>query len=137
MRVVRFMTEVEKELYLSGARIVNGNQHNGRRSTCMGACFAELTPARDADKWLRKLAFVRPCEWVVEFETDDFHSNQLNEGTAVYASDNPAEWGKQGTVITVREWWTVYYSLQTHPYRRLGRCPSVDGLCRGQRIEWQ
>lgn len=135
MKVVRFVTEAEKELYLSGAKIINSNGHAGQRSTSKGSCFAEITPERDADKWLRKLWGIRPCEWVVEFDTDAF-TEPLAESIGHYSADRMEDIDA-GMTIDVREWCTTIYSLRTHPYTRIGRCPSLGGLILGDRIRWQ
>ena len=135
MKVVRFMTEAEKELYLSGANIINTNGHAGQRSTSRGACFAELTPERDADKWLRKLFGIRPCEWVVEFDTAAFYE-PLTESIGHYSADRMDDIDA-GLTIDIREWCTTVYSLFTHPYTRIGRCPSLVGLIIGERIAWK
>lgn len=136
MHLVRFVTTQELQIYLEGHKIVNCQKHSGRgmKSTSVGACFAELTPERDPDKWLRKLFFVRPCQYCIEFDSDQF-AQPLNESRATYASDDPALAGK-GVKIEVREWWTTSYSLDTHPYIRIGKCPSLGDLCAGKKIEW-
>ena len=134
MKVVRFVTESEKELYLSGANIVNSNRHIGQRSTSIGSCFAEITPERDADKCFRKLCGICPCDWCIEFDTDT--SAPLTESIGHYSADNIEDM-KAGLTIDVREWCTCVYSLATHPYTRIGRCPSIFGLIHGERIVWQ
>lgn len=134
MRVVRFMTRAEKDKYLAGRKMMNKTRHRdlGLRSTSIGFCFAELTAERDADKWLHKLTGIRPCEYCIEFETDDFKI-PLYEGKATYADDDDFEWSK---TMQVREWSTTIYNLRTHPYRRIGICPSFIQMCMGQKIEW-
>lgn len=129
------MTEAEKEMYLSGAKIINSNGHAGQRSTSKGSCFAEITPERDADKWLRKLWGIRPCEWVVEFDIDQLTA-PLTESIGHYSADRMEDI-EAGLTIDVREWCTTIYSLSTHPYTRIGRCPSFVGLIQGERIQWQ
>lgn len=123
MKVVRFMSDAEKEMYLSGAKMVNATPHSDCKSTSVGFCFAELTDVRDADKWLRKLYFNTRCEWCVEFDADRF-STPLIESKAVYAGDD--DFNK---TVVVREWCTTSYSLSTHPYTRIGRCPDIIGIC--------
>lgn len=135
MKVVRFVTEAEKELYLSGAKIINNNGHAGQRSTSKGACFAEITPERDADQWLSKLLFIRHCEWVIEFDTDAF-TEPLTESIGHYSADRMEDIDA-GLTIDVREWCTTIYSLRTHPYTRISRCPSLGGLILGDKIAWR
>lgn len=135
MKVIRFVTDAEKELYLSGAKIINDNPHSGSFTTSVGSCFAELTPERDADKWLRKLFGIRPCEWCIEFDTETF-AKPLTPSVAKYSADNIEDM-EAGKTIPVREWCATTYSLRTHPYTRIGRCPSIEGLIMGERIVWQ
>lgn len=132
MKVIRFMSDAEKEMYLSGAKMMNASLHSNFRSTSVGFCFAELTEKRDADKWLRKLFFNTICEWCVEFDTDKF-STPLTESNAVYADDDDFE-----RRIDVREWCTTQYSLSTHPYIRIGKCPRLEELTFGKKnIKWE
>lgn len=133
MKVVRFMSDIEKEMYLSGAKMMNGRPHSDCRSASVGFCFAELTDKRDADKWLRKLLFNTKCDWCVEFDTENFKT-PLNESVAVYQDDDDLTIGK---TLTIREWCTTTYSLHTHPYVRIGKCPVFYGLYMGEKIKWQ
>lgn len=135
MEVVRFMSEVEKEAYLAGGKLMNlTNHHNsGMNSTSIGFCFAELTAERDEEKWLRKLMGFADCEYCIVFDTDDF-KEPLMERTAVYADDKDFDKGK---CIEVREWSTTIYQLDTHPYKRIGKCPSLPEIMMyGKEIEW-
>lgn len=132
MEVVRFLTECELHTYLAGGKLMNATKHvkNGMVSTSVGFCFAEVTEGRDADKWLRKLGCIRPCEYCIVFDTDDFKV-PLVESKANYADDN--NWQED---MVVREWCTTSYQLDTHPYKRIGKCPSICELLIGRRIQW-
>ena len=134
MKVIRFVTEAELHVYLAGGKLLNMTKHrkHDMKTTSIGFCFAELTDTRDADKWLRKLMFTRPCEYCIEFETEDFQES-LVERTATYAADIDSDKWKS---IEVREWSTTSYMLATHPYKRIGKCPSLFGLMQGEKIEW-
>lgn len=132
MEVIRFMSEAEKELYLSGAKMFNATDHKKyNNSTSVGFCFAELTEARNPDKWNKKLAGITNCEWCVVFDMDDF-KKPLNESSAVYSHDE-----RMFEKMEVREWCTTEYSLNTHPYKRIGKCPDLFTLVCGGKIEWQ
>lgn len=133
MEVVRFTTESELHTYLAGGKLLNATKHfkNGMVSTSIGFCFAELTESRDADKWLRKLGGIRPCEYCIEFDTDDFKV-PLVESKAGYSDDNDCK-----KPMVVREWCTTSYQLDTHPYKRIGKCPTIFGLLTGKRIQWE
>lgn len=130
MKVVRFMSSAEKDMYLSGAKMLNSDPHQLNKTTSVGFCFAELTAKRDADKWLKKLAFSTECAWCVEFETNNFKT-PLKESKAIYSDDE--DFNKQ---MEVREWCTTEYSIKTHPYIRIGKCPDVMALCFGFKIDW-
>ena len=134
MEVIRFVTEAELQVYLAGGKLLNMTKHrkHGMKTTSLGFCFAELTDTRDADKWLRKLMVIRPCEYCIEFETEDFKES-LVERTAIYSDDTDFDRGKE---LVVREWSTTNYTLTTHPYKRIGRCPSLLELMQGKKIEW-
>ena len=134
MEVVRFMTEAEMHVYLAGGKLMNMTKHrsNGMNTTSIGFCFAELTETRDPDKWLKKLFALRPCEYCIVFDTDDF-KEPLVERTAIYSDDVDFDKGK---TIVVREWSTTNYRLDTHPYKRIGQCPSLFELMMGMKIEW-
>lgn len=132
MKVIRFMTECEKEMYLSGAKILNCSTHPDNKTSSVGSCFAELTQERDADKWLKKLFLTRPCEWCVEFDTR-FFTTPLNESYGTYAPDDCLEFGNSQQF---REWCTTEYSLYTHPCTRIGKCPDGMGIFRGEKIVW-
>lgn len=130
MKVIRFVNDVEKEMYLSGAKLLNADPHAGNKTTSVGFCFAELTEKRDAEKWMRKLYLLTSCKWCIEFDTGNF-STPLKESKSRYSDDD--DFSKK---IEVREWCTTEYSLQTHPYTRIGKCPSILGLCFGEKINW-
>lgn len=134
MEVVRFMNEGELHVYLAGGKLLNMTKHreDDMKTTSIGFCFAELTEERDADKWQRKLMGIRPCEYCVVFDTDDF-KEPLVERTATYSDDVDFDKGK---TIEVREWSTTNYRLDTHPYKRIGKCPSIFELLQGKKIEW-
>lgn len=131
MKVVRFMSTEEKDRYLSGEVLHNDNPHRDYKTTSVGFCFAELNPKRDADKWLMKLFFLTKTDWCVEFDTDRFFP-PLNESKATYCSDN-----NFGKTQRFREWCTQSYSLKTHPYERIGKCPAFRELVMGEKIQWQ
>lgn len=118
MKVIRFVTEAELAVYLSGGKLMNANNHNqlGRATTSVGFCFAELTEERTPEKWLYKLMGIRPCEICLEFDTDNFKT-PLTESRATYADDKDLS-----KTIEIREWCTTQYSLDTHPCRRIGLC---------------
>lgn len=132
MRIVRFMSLCEKECYLAGGKLMNATDHakDGMKTTSVGYCFAELARGRDADKWLRKLMFNTKAEYCIEFDTDDF-SEPLTESEACYADDH--DFNK---IVKFREWCTISYSIKTHPYRRIGKCPSLFEITVGQRIDF-
>lgn len=131
MKIIRFVSDAEKEMYLSGAKMMNGNAHGDCKTTSVGFCFAELTKERDADKWLRKLMMNTTCEWCIEFDTEKF-SFPLAESNGVYADDKDFT-----KTVEIREWCTTQYSLKTHPYIRIGRCPSFLAMCFGRKkIDW-
>lgn len=134
MIVVRFMTEAEKHSYLSGKKLINTTKHQdfGMKTTSIGFCFAELTTERDSDKWLRKLIGTRPCEYCIVFNTGDFKEH-LVESVATYADDKDFDIGK---TMEVREWSTNSYNIGTHPYKRIGKCPSLLEFIHGKKIEW-
>lgn len=136
MKLVRFVTKKELDLYLSGARIVNRKRHaiSGFKTTSVGACFAELTPERDPDKWLRKLFFNITCEYCIEFDSTQF-KELLIKSQSIYSADDP-EGINAGKRINVREWCLTSYSIDTHPYLRIGKCPTLADLCAGKKIEW-
>lgn len=131
MKVIRFVSDMEKEIYLSGAKLINIDHHINNKTTSVGFCFAELSGKRDAEKWMRKLYLFTACEWCIEFDTDNF-SVPLKESTARYSDDENFK-----KAIEVREWCTTEYSLQTNPYTRIGKCPSFHGLCLGENIVWK
>lgn len=135
MKVVRFVDSIEFEKYLRGVTIVNHDSHAGLSTTSVGNCFAEITDTRDADKWLRKMFFIRPCLWCIEFDTNDF-KNPLNASSGHYSADS-IEDIDAGKSIDVREWCTTKYSIHTHPYTRIGICPSLQDLICGKKIEWR
>lgn len=128
------MTKKEKDAYLDGVELINATKHrdSGMKTTSIGFCFAELTDKRDADKWLRKLIGTRPCEYCIMFDTDDFKES-LAEGIATYADDTYYDVGK---TMEAREWSTTNYRIDTHPYKRIGRCPSIIEFIYGRKIEW-
>lgn len=128
------MTKVEKDAYLAGVELINMRRHqeSGMKTTSIGFCFAELTAERDADKWLRKLIGTRPCEYCIVFETNDF-KEPLVESVAMYADDIDFDIGK---TMEVREWSTTSYRIDKHPYKRIGRCPSIMDFIYGKKIEW-
>lgn len=130
MKVIRFVSDKEKQMYLSGAKLINNDHHINNKTTSVGLCFAELSGKRDAEKWMRKLFLSTCCNWCVEFDTDNF-SIPLKESMARYSDDK--DFSKS---MEVREWCTTEYSLQTHPYTRIGKCPSILGLCLGDCINW-
>lgn len=131
MKVIRFMTEAEVEVFLSGGKLMSCEKHaKHNKTTSVGFCFAEVTDVRTPDKWLRKLMGIRPCEYCIEFDTDDF-KEPLTESRATYTHDT--DFSKR---IEVREWCTTQYSLLTHPYRRLGQCPPLPLLLIGEQIRW-
>lgn len=134
MKIIRFVTEAELHVYLAGGKLLNMTNHQkkGMKTTSIGFCFAELTDTRDADKWLRKLMLTRPCEYCIEFETDDFKT-PLVERTATYSDDTDFD---NGMKLVVREWSTTNYTLATHPYKRIGKCPTLFELLLGAKIEW-
>lgn len=129
MLVVRFMSDAEKEMYLSGAKMMNSDTHIEYKSTSVGFCFAEIGK-RDADKWLRKLHFIAKCDWCIEFDTKMF-AVPLKKSSGRYSDDE-----NFSKTVSIREWCTTEYSLVTHPYVRIGKCPSMVGLCMGDKIEW-
>ena len=131
MKVIRFVSEMEKEIYLSGAKLINNDHHINNKTTSVGFCFAEISEKRDAEKWMRKLYLSTACKWCIEFDTDNF-SIPLNESTARYSDDEDFK-----KTIEVREWCSTEYSLQTHPFTRIGKCPSFLGLCLGVNIVWK
>lgn len=133
MKVIRFVSASEAAVYLAGGKLMSAEQHSDNRykTTSVGFCFAELTEVRDADKWMRKLMGLRICEYCIEFETDDF-TEPLTESRAIYADDVDFE----HKLIEVREWCTISYSLATHPYRRIGQCPTLYDMIMGQTIRW-
>lgn len=132
MKVVRFVSEAELNVFLAGGRLMNGTVHaiKGYNTTSVGFCFAEITPERDADKWLRKLFFITKAEYCIVFETDDF-TESLTESKSVYSDDYTYE-----KTITVREWCSTTYSRHTHPYLAIGKCPDLDSLVRGAIIKF-
>lgn len=132
MKVVRFMSDSEKEAYLAGAKLMNVVNHAmmGKKTNSIGFCFAEITPERDADKWFRKLACNTAAEFCVEFDTDDF-TEPLIERWAFYADDN--DFSKK---VLFREWSTISYSIRTHPYRRIGKCPHILEIAHGKKIDF-
>jgi len=134
MIVLRFMTEAEKNSYLAGQKLINVTKHQnaGLRTTSIGSCFAELTAERDADKWLRKLMGIGTCDYCIVFDTEDFKES-LVESVATYADDIDFDKGK---TMEVREWCTTSYSIDTHPYKHIGKCPSVIELIHGKKIDW-
>lgn len=134
MKVVRFVTEAELHIYLAGGKIMNSSEHGGKKTASVGNCFAELTDVRTPDKWLKKLFGIRPCEYCIEFDTDKFE-HQLRESKSVYTGDSQYE-NDNMIPIEVREWCTIWYSLETHPYTRIGKCPDIFGLMQGEKIEW-
>lgn len=131
MKVIRFVTEAELQAYLIRGKLMNIHNHAQYHSTSVGFCFAELTEERDADKWLRKLMYIRPCEYCIEFDTDYF-ATPLTESIAQYADDTDFAHKR----ADFREWCTTDYSLDTHPYTRIGRCPTLIQLAMGWKIEW-
>lgn len=130
MKVIRFVSNDESEKYFSGAELYNYSTHHGSKTTSVGFCFAEITPERDAEIWLRKLMFRTEAVWCIEFDTDKFLV-PLKESKAFYADDNDLCMS-----VVFREWCTTEYSIDTHPYTRLGKCPSFIDLCRGKKIKW-
>lgn len=136
MRLVRFVTEEELNLYLSGKPVINTNDHRkkGNNSTSVGSCFAEITKECDADKWNRKLAAIRPCEYCIEFETTRFKAT-LNQSHATYLGNSKEDIYNLVT-RRFREWCTTEYSLTTHPYTRIGKCPGFGGIIVGEGIDW-
>lgn len=128
------MTKAEKDAYLAGVELINMRRHqeSGMKTTSIGFCFAELTVERDADKWLRKLMGTRPCEYCIVFDTNYF-KEPLVESVAMYADDIDFDIGK---TMEVREWSTTSYRIDTHPYKRIGRCPPIMEFIYGKKIEW-
>lgn len=131
MMTVRFMSHDEFQLYMQGRALKNTTDHKaeGRRSTSVGFCWAILSEERDEEKWFRKLFFNTTAEYAVVVDTDKCPSFML--ATGYYADDNDFSKFRH-----FRELCCTEYSLKTHPFERVGICPTLEEMCQHIPIRW-
>lgn len=122
----------ELQKYLAGSTLTNTTAHweNHKGCTSVGFCWAEITPARDENKWLRKLIGIADAQFALVIDTDT--SQQIfTESRAWYAGDTLQPDGTMGRPILVREWCCMEYDRRRVPELKVGICPSLVEVIHG------